>query len=169
MAKFLKNSSGSIVEEATVATSAGAGSSGKVPNLDSNGKLDTTFMPSGIGADTVAVTASEALAAGDFVNIYDSGSGVFSCRKADATNPAKEAHGYVLASVSSSASATIYFDDTNTGVTSQTPGPSFLSATTPGKSTATAPSTSGYIVQRVGVATSATTVHVAIGVAITLA
>ena len=167
MAKFIKNLNGNLVEEATVAVSGGAGSTGRIPELDANGKLDTTFMPSGLGADTVAITATEILAAGDFVNIYDN-AGTPAVRKADAANAAKSASGYVLVGVASAGVATVFFDDSNTGVTAQTAGPVFLSAAVAGKSTATAPSAAGNIVQRVGVATSATYVDVAIGPAITL-
>jgi hypothetical protein len=72
-------------------------------------------MPTGIGADTASITASEALAAGDLVNIYDSTGA--KCRKADASTSGKEAHGFVLAAVESAASATVYFEGSNTQVT----------------------------------------------------
>ena len=35
---------------------AGAGDAGKIPAVDSSGRLDTSFMPTGIGADTAAIT-----------------------------------------------------------------------------------------------------------------
>jgi len=183
--KFLKNVTGTITEEAAVATSAGAGDegkipalgatgvldstivnsktssagagdSGKLPALDAAGKLDTSFMPVGIGADTATVEASEALSAGDLVNIFDSTGA--KCRKADASTAGKEAHGFVLAAVESAANATIYFEGTNTQVTSLTPGPQFLS-TTPGLCAATAPTGSGNVVQRVGFATAAASMN----------
>lgn len=183
--KFLKNVSGAITEEAAVTssagaaddgkipalnssgvldstivnsktTSAGAGDSGKIPALGATGKLDNSFMPTGIGPDTSTIEASEALAAGDLVNIYDSTGA--KCRKADATTSGKEAHGFVLAAVESAANATIYFEGTNDQVTGLTPGVQFLSAT-PGLCTATAPSSSGNVVQRVGFATSATSMN----------
>jgi hypothetical protein len=102
------------------------------------------------------IAASEALAAGDFVNIYSS-SGA-KCRKADASTAGKEAHGFVLASVESAANATVYFEGTNTQVTGQTPGPVFLSAT-PGLATSTAPSSSGNVVQRIGFAIATTAIN----------
>src|SRR5687768_2697758 len=55
--------------DATVA-SAGAGDSGKAVLLNGSGQLDPTVMPTGVGADTASVLASENLAAGDIVNIY---------------------------------------------------------------------------------------------------
>ena len=138
-------------------TSAGAGDSGKLPALDAAGKLDNSFMPTGIGADTSSIVSSENLAAGDLVNIWNNAA-VANVRKADATVAGKEAHGFVLSAVTSPAAATVYFEGSNTGVTGLTPGPQFLSATA-GLCTATAPSASGNVVQRVGFATSATNVN----------
>ena len=154
--KYLKNNSGTPTEEAAIQSSAGATDAGKIVALDAAGKLDNSMMPVGIGADTQSVTASEDLAAGDFVNVYNS-SGA-KCRKADASTAGKEASGFVLAGVTSGNSATIYFEGTNTQVTGMTPGTVFLS-TTPGIATSTAPSASGNVVQRIGFATSATTIN----------
>ena len=154
--KFLYNNSGVVTEKAAITTSAGAGDSGKIPGLDSSGRLDNSMMPVGLGADTATITASESLAAGDLVNVWNStGAKV---RKADATVAGKEAHGFVLSAVSSSASATVYFEGTNTGVSGLTAGVQYL-ATTAGTATTTAPSGSGNVVQRVGFATSATALN----------
>lgn len=156
MAKFIKLNAGTLTEESTVSTSAGAGDVGKIPGLDASGRLDTSFMPTGIGADTQSITTSEALAAGDLVNIWNStGAKV---RKADATTSGKEAHGYVLAAFGSAVAATVYFEGNNAQVTGLTPGPQYLS-TTPGLATATPPSGSGNVVQRVGFATAATNLN----------
>jgi hypothetical protein len=89
-------------------------------------------------------------------------------RKADATTSGKEAHGFVLAAVTSGANATVYFEGTNTQVTAQTPGPVFLQ-TTAGTGGATAPSASGNVVQRLGVAVSTTAVNFEGGVPVVLA
>lgn len=184
--KFIKNNAGTLTEESAVTTSAGSsddgkivalnasgvldativnsitssagsGDSGKLPALDGSGKLDNSFMPTGIGADTASITASEALSAGDLVNVWDS-AGTFKVRKADATTAGKEAHGFVLSSVSSGASATVYFESSNTGKTGLSPGKQYLS-TTAGGCTTTAPSGSGNVVQIVGIATSATAMN----------
>jgi hypothetical protein len=194
--KYLKNSAGAIAEEAAVdasagagdagkivalntsgvladtiinskTTSAGAGDSGKIPALDASGKLDTSFMPVGIGADTASIVTSENLSAGDLVNIYDN-SGTPTARKADATTAGKEAHGFVLASTTSPAAATVYFEGSNTGVSGLTAGNQFLS-TTAGGLTGTAPSATGNVVQRVGVAVSATVLNFEAQQPITLA
>ncbi|WP_280413479.1 hypothetical protein [Nocardia asiatica] len=150
--KYLYNNAGTITEKAAIQTSAGAGDAGKIPALDAAGKLDTSMMPTGIAADTASVTTSEALAAGDLVNIWNSTGA--KARKADATVAGKEAHGFVLSAVSSGAAATVYFEGTNSGVTGLTPGVQYLS-TTAGLATATPPSGSGNVVQRVGFATAA--------------
>ncbi len=155
--KYIYNNAGQLTEKAAITTSAGAGDSGKIIALDGSGRLDTSFMPVGIGADTASIQASENLAAGDFVNIWSS-SGSFRVRKADASTTGKEAHGFVLASVTSGANATVYFEGTNTGVTSATPGVQYLS-TTAGGFTATAPSTAGQVVQRIGYASSASAIN----------
>ncbi|CAN5813916.1 hypothetical protein BH20PSE1_BH20PSE1_01010 [soil metagenome] len=155
--KYIANNVGTLTEVAALQTSAGAGDAGKITALDASGKLDTSFMPTGIGADTAAIVSSENLAAGDFVNIWNDAA-AFKVRKADATVAGKEAHGFVLAAVTSPANATVYFEGSNTAVTGATPGPQFLS-TTAGGFVATAPSGSGNVVQRVGYATSATVIN----------
>jgi hypothetical protein len=154
--KYIYNNAGTLTEKEAKTTSAGAGDAGKVVALDAAGKLDTSFMPTGIAADTASITASEALSAGDYVNIWNSTGA--KARKADATTAGKEAHGFVLAAVSNGASATVYFEGTNSSVTGQTPGVVFLSIT-PGAGTTTAPSASGNVVQRIGFASSATAVN----------
>jgi hypothetical protein len=183
--KFIKNNSGTLTEEAALitsagagdahslpalnasgvldativnskTTSAGAGDSGKVVALDAAGRIDTTMMPTGIGADTSVITTSEILAAGDFVNLFDSAGA--KVRKADATVAGKHAMGFVLAAFGAAVPATVYFEGSNTAVTGQTPGDVFL-GTTAGLATAAAPSAAGNVVQRIGFATSATSVN----------
>ena len=210
--KVLKNNAGTLTEETTLTTSAGAGdankipalnasgvldstivnskstsagagdagklaalnasgilddtiinatvtsSAGKVVKLDGSGKLDVTVMPTGIGADTASIVASEALAAGDLINIWNDG-GTAKVRKADGSTAGKEAHGFVLAAVSAAANATVYFEGSNTQCTGLTPGVQFLSAATAGKSVTAAPTGTGKVVQRVGFAISATTLN----------
>lgn len=170
MAKYLKiGTNGATVEGATIATSAGAGDSGKIPEVDSSGRLDASFMPLGTAIETKSILASEALAAGDFVNVY-SNAGVLNVRKADASSNAKEAHGFVLAVVTSGANATVYYGNLNNQQSGLTIGVNhFLSASTPGRATATAPTGTGKIIQKLGVATSATEMLVEIQPTIELA
>lgn len=139
-------------------SSAGSGDANKIIKTNSSGLLDDTMLPSGVGREVLTLPATEDLASGNWVNIYDS-SGTMSCRKADAAT-AKPAHGFVLAAVTSGNTATIYLlGQKNTGKSGLTGGTVyFLSSVTPGGE-ATAPVfTSGYIVQRLGIASGADTV-----------
>lgn len=166
--KYIKQVSGVLTEQEALVSSAGAGDSGKIPALDSTGRLSTSMMPVGVAADTASIVSSENLVAGDFVNIWNE-AGTAKVRKADAATAGKEAHGFVLAAVTSPAAATVYFEGQNTQVSGQTPGVVFLSATTPGVATATAPSGSGNIIQTVGIATSATSINFELGTKVVLA
>ena len=165
--KFLRLVNGVLTEIFGVQTSAGAGNAGDLVSLDDSGRIDGSMMPVGIGADTSNVVASEALAAGDFVNVWND-AGAFKVRKADATAAGKEAHGFVLAAVASAGTATVYFEGTNTQVTGQTPGTVFLQ-TVAGKGGAVPPSAPGNAVQQIGVATGATTINFERGTVVTLA
>ncbi len=164
--KFLRLVNGVLTEIFGVQASAGAGNAGDLVSLDDSGRIDNSMMPVGIGADTSTISASETLAAGDWVNVWNnSGAKV---RKADATTAGKEAHGFVLAAVTSGNPATVYFEGTNTQVSGQTPGPVFLQ-TTAGVGGPTVPSASGNVVQQIGVAVSATAVNFERGTPVVLA
>ena len=62
--KYIKNNSGQLAEVEATVTSAGAGNAGDIVALDGSGKLDTTVLPTGIGA-----TISPALPAPDDVTV----------------------------------------------------------------------------------------------------
>lgn len=155
--KFLKHNGAGGFSETEAVQTGGAPSADKIPSLDAAGRLDISMMPTGIGADTAILVASGALAAGDFVNIFDD-VGVFKVRKADASALGTIAHGFVLAAAADAGNATVYFEGSNTQVTGQTPGAVFLT-TTAGIAGSTAPSGSGEVVQRLGVAVSATQIN----------
>ena len=155
--KLLRLIGGVITEVFGVQTSAGAGNAGDIVALDDTGRIDNSMMPVGIGADTATITASETLAAGNWVNVWNDAS-TAKVRKADATTAGKEVHGFVLSAVTSGNPATVYFEGTNTQVSGQTPGPVYLQ-TTAGTGGATIPSASGNVVQQIGVAVSATAVN----------
>ncbi len=143
--------------EATI-ISAGAANSGDVVALDAAGKLDQSTMPAGIGADVNVVNASEALSAGNLVNIWDD-AGTPKARKADASSD-KPADGFVLAAVGSGNPASVYSEGSNSQQSGMTGGvEQFLSETTPGGVTDVAPTGSGELVQRVGKAISATVLN----------
>ena len=160
--KFLAIVSGWITE---VYSAVSGGGPGSLVALGADSKLDPSIMPTGIGAEIKQITATEALAAGDFVNIYNS-SGV-KCRKADATTAGKQAHGFVLAPVLQNATADVYVSGINNACSALTPGPVWL-ATTAGGCTGTAPSGSANVVQKVGAALSATEVAFEPGDPVTL-
>ncbi len=154
--KYLKLSAGRITEQAASDVSTGVSDAGKLVALGTDGRLDPTVMPTGIGADTAAIEASEALSAGDFVNIWND-AGTAKVRKADASTTGKEAHGFVLDAFSSGQNATVYFEGRNTALTTLTAGTrQYLSASTAGQCTATPPSAAGNVVQFLGNAISPT-------------
>jgi hypothetical protein len=124
--------------------------------------------PQGSVSDTNPVTTSEALEAGDLVNIW-SDAGQHRARRASAAAAGMEAHGYVMAPFALGATATVYFEGTNSAMTGLTPGKRFLSATQPGKTQAIPPSDPGQVVQRVGFAVSATAMNFDSGEPIALA
>lgn len=154
--KYIALVSGRKQEVASIQSSAGVGDAGKIPALDTAGKLDVTMMPVGVVADSKLLVAFENLTAGDFVNVFDDG-GTAKARKADAATAGKEVDGFVLASVSTAANATVFFEGTNTQLSGLTLGARYyLSAATAGLATATPPSTASNVVQYIGRAVSAT-------------
>lgn len=106
---------------AALQTSAGVADAGKIIATNDQGKLDESLLPTGIGANTVPLPATEALAAGSFVNVF-ANAGVASVRLADNTN-GRYADGYVKDAVANAATATVYpLDTTNSSVTGLTAG-----------------------------------------------
>lgn len=154
--KYVALVSGKLKEVFGLVVSAGVGDANKIPALDSTGHLDISVLPVGVGAEVVVAASSENLVAGNFVNFFLN-SGVINVRKADATTNAKEAHGFVLASVTSPANATVYLvSSQNTAVSGLTIGSDYYLDTTAGGVTVTPPSASGNLVQRLGRAVTAT-------------
>lgn len=165
---FLRLVAGVLSEIRGVQSSAGAGNAGDLVALDDTGRIDNTMMPVGIGAETKTVLASENLAAGDWVNLYDNG-GTLNVRKADATSAGKPADGFVLAAVTSGNNATVYTDGINTQVSGLTAGGNVFLGTTAGAGVQTAPSGAGNVVQRVGKSVAAGEVVFERGEPVTLA
>lgn len=108
----------------------------------------------GVGIGTRAVVASEDLAAGDLVNVWDD-AGVPKLRLASALVKGKDANGWVSVGYSSGMTATLNFGGTNTAASGLVAGPLWLS-TVPGKVQEIAPSGPGQVVQKVGFAFSST-------------
>lgn len=152
--KYLKvGTTGLPTEQEATVVSTGATEAGKVVALDAAGKLDSSVLPAGIGANVSTIVASEALTAGDWVNIFND-AGTPKVRKADNSN-ARRAHGFVRANVSLSANATVYgpgqLNDQHAGLTI---GAEYFLGTA-GAETTTVPTAAGSIVQGVGVAETA--------------
>ena len=152
--KFLALVSGRIREVFATVASSGALDDGKIVALGTDGRLDSSVLPVGVGIETKSIQASENLSAGNLVNIWNSG-GQFRVRKADATSSGKEANGFVLSSVTSGQTAQVYLEGTVTGLSGLLPGRYYLS-TTPGEITDTVPSNAGNVVQYVGNSVSGT-------------
>lgn len=154
---FLARVAGKTKQLFGLQSSAGSADAGKLIATDSTGKLDSSFLPTGIGANTVTGTASEALTAGAFVNLFDN-SGAMGVRLADNTN-GRPAHGYVNSAVASAAAATVYrLNTVNSNLSGLSPGDDYWLGTAGGVvSTALDPATdTGKVDQYLGVAKSAT-------------
>lgn len=118
---FIARVGGKLKQIAAIVTSAGATDAGKIIATDASGKLDASFLPAGIGANQVVAPASEALSAGNFVNLHDD-SGTLKARKADNSNN-RPAHGYVEAAVTISSDATVKrLNTVNASLSGLTPG-----------------------------------------------
>lgn len=135
-----------------------AGSSTTDPTLNTYGDADCAFAGDlgGSATPSASITASEDLAAGDLVNIWDNG-GTANIRKANATDATKPAHGYVTAAVTSGSAGAVFFSGTiNAHRSALTPGTVYWLDVTGGSVASAAPSSSGNLVQQIGVAISAT-------------
>jgi hypothetical protein len=155
------DTSGKPKERILTDASAGAGDAGKGVALGPDGKLDPSLFPSSIGSPVFTYVASETLAAGDLVNLWND-AGTVKMRKADASVATKQAHGYVKSAVTSGASGSAYseFGGVITGLSGLTGGSDyFLSATIPGGVTTAIPTTANTLVQLIGVAKSATELY----------
>ena len=144
MSKYLEwnDTNKSITEVQPINQSTGVSDAGKIIETDASGLIDPSFLPD---SDSKVFTTSEALAAGDLVNIHDS-SGP-KVRKADASlGVSGRAMGYVKTSATSGGTVTVYRDGVNipSGGGMTIGAKQFLSGTTPGARTETPPSASGH-------------------------
>lgn len=154
----LENGRQKLVSIESVAESAGATDANKLVKTDTDGKLNPSVLPTGVGADTLSIPASEDIGAGSFVNIFDD-AGTTKARKADASAAGKEANGFILSTANTGENALVYFEGSNNALTALVPGSRYyLSATTAGTASVTAPTADGAVVQYLGVAISATTI-----------
>jgi hypothetical protein len=181
MASFLRlRPDGSFEVVRTVDTSDGATDADEVPSLNEDGildpsivgaattgssvvimtgpdgRLDPSTMPTGVGADTANIPASEAISSGRYINIYDD-AGVARIRLADAGS-GREADGFVLEAYDQGDVARVYFEGFNTQVSGLTAGKAYLSLT-PGGATSTPVTGAGNMLQVLGTAYGATVMY----------
>lgn len=150
--KTLQLVSGIITEVAAVESSSGAGDEGKIVALNAAGQIDASMLPA---SGAITMLASESLAAGALINVWDDAGNV-SVRNADNTSVNKRAHGFAPGAIGSGNTGTVVIgDDTITGLSTLTIGGEYFLGTAGGL-TLTAPTGTGKIVQRVGVAKSTT-------------
>ncbi|GAB3250983.1 hypothetical protein [Kineosporia babensis] len=170
---YLQQVAGRLKQMPFTTVSTGAANGGDGVGLGDDGKLHQSLLPDGYAPATWTGVASEAIAAGRLVNIYPDtvgGQPVTRARLADASAAGKRAWGYAQQGASAGSPVTVWFGGANSAVSGLTPGGDvFLSATTPGGVTSTAPSGASQVVQRVGVAGSATAFMFSAGLEIELA
>lgn len=129
--RFLARVGGKFKQLQALVQSTGTADAGKLVALGDDGRLDESLMPPGIGVEVDIIPASEALVAGDFVNIWTD-AGVAKVRKADNAN-GRVADGFVRTSVTSSADAAVYpLDGVNSNLTGLTPGADYWLGTAGG-------------------------------------
>lgn len=123
---------------------------------------------SGSAVATASLVAGENLAAGAIVNLY-SNAGSCEMRNANATDATKPAHGFVLTAVAAGASGNFYTEgQIDNSLSGLTPGDPYWLDTSAGGVTTAPPSGAGNLVQKVGIALSATELLVMIGVGVKL-
>ena len=127
--------------------STGVANAGDIVALDDTGHLDASLMPVGFGTDVKPLVASEALSAGNLVNVWSS---------AGTEAVGKPCDGYVLDTVTSGATVSVYFGRKITGLTGIVPGARYYLSKTPGGFTATPVSGVGAVDQLIGKGISAT-------------
>ncbi|GLY32127.1 hypothetical protein [Kineosporia sp. NBRC 101731] len=170
---YLQQVGGRLKQIAATVVSTGSANGGDIVGLGDDGKLHQSLLPDGFAPATWTGIASETIAAGRLVNIWSDTSGgtpVAKARLADASAAGKRAWGYTQQGAASGGTVTVWFGGANSSVSGLTAGADvFLSASTPGGVTSTAPTGASQVVQRVGVAGSATAFMFAAGLEIELA
>lgn len=156
---FLARVAGKTKQIFGIATSAGAADAGKMVATDTDGRLNMSLMPVGIGSNSTSCPASEAIGAGKFINFH-SNAGALNVRLADNSN-GRQADGYVKDAVASAGTATVYpLDSTNSALTGLTPGGRYWLGTAGGVIAAALDpadtANTGKICQEIGSAKSAT-------------
>jgi hypothetical protein len=134
----------------------GSGNAGKIVALNSAGFVDPTMLTdSGGGGSTINVIADVNLSPGDWVNIFYTSS-QRRARKATATDATIPAHAFVQDTISATSSGLAYLDTINPycvrgSLTTSDIGKRVFLSTTGGSYTLTPPSTTGNLIQVLGV------------------
>ena len=153
MGDFLKLINGEVSEGNAVDVSAGAADAGKLVKLGAGGKFDASMIEGGI--ESRSMTASEALSAGDIINIWND-AGTAKMRKADADN-GRAVDGFVLQAVGNGASGTVYLEEAViSGYVGLTVGATYWLSTVAGAIVVASPNGNNVLSQIVGKAVSAT-------------
>ena len=145
------NSSGQITQTAGTQLG-GASYAGQIVALNSSGQIDPTMLSASSGSPQITATAGVAISAGQLVNLYNN-SGTLTAKVADCST-GLPAMGFATAAIASGATGTIQLLGLNASLASLTPGTQLFLGTA-GAVSSTPPTTSGYIVQPVGYAVSA--------------
>lgn len=135
---------------------------GKFPYVDASGQLAFVDGSGGLSAAALiaallgvlsqSAIASEAITAGDFVNLYNNG-GVFSMRRAIANDQTKFAHGFSAAAVAPGATGAACLFGLNThAIPGANASEVWLSDVTPGGYLTAPPANAGSLIQPLGAA-----------------
>lgn len=156
---FLARVAGVTKQIIAIVASTGVTDAGKIIATDSSGRIDTSFMPLGVGVQTVAAPATDSLSAGNLVNFWSDGS-VFSVRLADNSN-GRPADGFVTAAYSIAETVAVYpLDGVNANLAGLTEGASYWLDTAGGVTMTPLDETdvanTGKISQYIGIAKSST-------------
>lgn len=142
--QFLTLENGKKVLKEAPGVSTGATEGNKLVQTNAAGKIDASFLPTGVGDDTSTKNAGEDLSSGDYVWI-DAAGEVF---KADKTN-GRDAIGFVLAAATTGNPATIYHEGNNDSLSGLTIGSRYY-LDTAGGVTLTPTTTDGEVHQYIG-------------------
>lgn len=147
--QFVTVESGVKKLKTSISTTTGSSDSGKIISTNSDGVLDSSMLPKGIGLDVYSAITSVTLTPYQMVTIYNN-AGVSTVKLAQANAVGTEAIGYVKDTYAIGDTALVYIEgefDTS-GATVNTDY--FLSDTVAGEITSTAPSSSSTFIQRIG-------------------
>jgi hypothetical protein len=118
--KFVQYWNGFLQEFLPLKQSSGAGDADKIVATGADGRIDPSLMPTGFESQVKLFPASEDLAAGNLVNIWDD-SGTLKLRVADASL-SRPADGYVKSAALTGANASMYLEGVNNQVSGLTVG-----------------------------------------------